>query len=252
MHELTSGAIDFGVHAARSGGAPEANRAPGLARRFALRFARGRAPRATPGLALRFALAYPIGSAPRSARGRAGRSIGFAAALAFALGLAACASGGSASGSDAKKDGAHPIRIRYVHYSSGQKLELIDRSLSSSADFYSKTRKLEDASTKVTTDEVLQETVAEFEAKGFFEKAEPGGSPASGENALFQSLEVETPERFVHMSVRKGSSAADLQIFTDCKKAFILIYNDTYQLQSVDRPPDWNAQGKKNPTPAKQ
>ena len=68
---------------------------------------------------------------------------------------------------------------------------------------------------------------------------------------IFQSLEVETPERFVHMTVQKGSPAADLQTFTECKKAFIAIYNDTYQLQSVDRPPDWNAQGANGQPPPK-
>ena len=186
--------------------------------------------------------------APGRREARAGTSLVCACAVLLAL-VAACASGGSASSTDAP--GAHPIRIQYMHYTSGQKLELIDRSLSSSADYYSKTRRLEDANTKVTTDEVLQETLALFESKGFFDKAQPGASPAAGEGVLYQSLEVETPERFVHMTVQKGTTPADLKIFSECWQAFRLIYNETYQLQSVDRPPDWNAQNKGQGPPKK-
>jgi hypothetical protein len=168
--------------------------------------------------------------------------------IAIGCALGACAS----SSASATKDGGHPIRIQYVHYTSGSKLELIDRSLSSSADLYSKTRKLEDASTKVTTDEILQETLSLFESKGFFDKAEPGGSPAAGKGLLYQSLEVETPERFVHMTVQKGSTPADVKVFNECWQAFRAIYNDTYQLQAVDHPPDWNAQNKSpSPSPKK-
>jgi hypothetical protein len=165
--------------------------------------------------------------------------------------LAACASDRTSSSTDAKQSGGHPIRIQYVHYTSGQKFELIDQSRSSATELYSKTRRLEDASTKVTTDEVLQATLDLFESKGFFDKAEHGASPASGQGVFLQSLEVETPDHWVHMSVQRGSTQPDLKLFTECKQAFIGIYNDTYQLQSVDRAPDWNVQAPSGQSPAK-
>lgn len=162
--------------------------------------------------------------------------------MLLACGLSACNSTSASSGADAKQGGGPAIRIQYVHYTSGQRLELINQSHSPSAEVYSKTRRLEDASTKVTTDEILQETIDYFESAGFFDKAEHGGSPAAGQGVLLQSLEVETPDRFVHMSVQKGMKPDDLKTFSECQKAFIAIYNNTYQLQSVDRVPDWNVQ----------
>jgi hypothetical protein len=159
------------------------------------------------------------------------------------LALAACASEHSSASGGADTSGGHPIRILYLAYKSNQRLELIDRSLSSSSEYYSQTRKLENAGTKVTSDEVLKETLDLFDSKGFFEKAEPGPAPASGESVYTQSLEVETPGRVVHMSLHKATPPKDVQLFLDCQKAFVTIYNGTYQLQSVDRAPDWNVQG---------
>jgi hypothetical protein len=82
-----------------------------------------------------------------------------------------------------------------------------------------------------------------FESKGYFAGAEPGPAPASGEGVYLQALEVETPGRLVHMSIHKATTAKDIQLFLECQKAFVTIYNGTYQLQSVDRAPDWNVQG---------
>jgi hypothetical protein len=163
--------------------------------------------------------------------------------VASLLGLGACTSDRSSASSGAGASGDRPIRILYVAYKSSQRLQLIDRSMSSSADYYSQTRKLEDAGTKVTSDEVLQETLDLFESKGFFDKAEHGAAPLSGENVYLQALEVETPGRVVHMSIHKATPPKDVQLFLECQKAFVTIYNGTYQLQSVDRAPDWNVQG---------
>jgi hypothetical protein len=166
----------------------------------------------------------------------------FLTAAALLLGVAGCASDKSAAGG-ASKGGNHPIRVLYVHYKSNQKLELIDQSLSSSSDYYSQTRKLENAGTKVTSDEVLQELLDFFESKGFFDKGQGGPAPSSGEGVYLQALEVESSGRIVHMSMHKATPVDDIKLFLECQKAFVTIYNGTYQLQSVDRAPDWNVQG---------
>jgi hypothetical protein len=168
-------------------------------------------------------------------------------ALVFALSTAAL-SGCASTGADAPKDGSGAIRIECVIYGASaqgsrpdQRFELIDKSRSSAADLYSKTRKLEDASTKVTTDEILKETLAFFESKGFFEKAESGPAP-SGSAGLLRAIEVETPDRFVHLTIQKGFTQPEMTRFMECQKAFFDIYNNTYQLQAVDRAPDWESQ----------
>jgi hypothetical protein len=191
------------------------------------------------------------------------------ARAALACALAACAGAFTACASnhvaEGAKDGGLPIRIQCVIYGSpggsvggsqrsaanahgDQRFELIDQSRSSASDLYSKTRKLEDASTKVTTDEILKETITFFESKGFFDKAESGPAPSSGGGGILRAIEVETPDRFVHLTIQKGFTQPEMTRFMECQKAFFDIYNNTYQLQAVDRAPDWESQ---NPGAAK-
>ena len=149
--------------------------------------------------------------------------------------------------SDAKsaaKSGAgqtQPIRIRYFAYASGQNLELVNTAHTDATELYSTTRSLSDAGRKVSTDEVMDEVLKLFRNRGFYERAQAGAAPSTAEGTWSQSLEVETPGELVHMSLHKGSTADDRKLFFECAQAFVAIYNNTYQLQSVDRAPDWRA-----------
>jgi hypothetical protein len=130
--------------------------------------------------------------------------------------------------------------VRFVDWRSGQRLTLVDESHTDRAKLYSSAKPLSDAGTKVTTDEILEETLKYFTQQGFFSRAVPG--PATGSGA--QSLEVETPEGMVHMDLHAGTSTKDAGIFRVCRNAFADLYNSVYQLQSVNEAPDWDQQKK--------
>ena len=153
--------------------------------------------------------------------------------------------------SSAAKSGAghaQPIRIRYLAYASGQNLELVNAAHTDATELYSTTRSLADAGRKVSTDEVMDEVLKLFRDRGFYDKAEAGAAPSSGAGTWSQSHEVETPGELVHMSLHKASTADDRKLFFECAQAFVAIYNNTYQLQSVDRAPEWRASPPRNPS----
>lgn len=164
-------------------------------------------------------------------------------ALAICIALASCASTASSSDSAKPAVTGRPARVVYMNYSAGaagQRLEIVNQSHTDRTELYSRARPLEDAVTKVTTDEVMDELIGFFRTKGFFEKAEAGPAPRTSDGLYTQALEIETPSERVHMSVQKGLPPAERQRFLECAQAFVMIYNDTYQLQSVDRAPDWD------------
>jgi len=162
---------------------------------------------------------------------------------------AACASSKSAAAA-----GGHgrAIRVKFVDFRSGQNLELVDQSHTDRSELYSKKVRLEDAGTKVTTDEILEETLSYFRDRGFFGRTQPGASPATNEGVWSASLEIETPDGTVHANLGKSSTPAERQAFLECAKAFADVYNSTYQLQAVDRAPDWEAQKAKPKQPGLQ
>ena len=166
------------------------------------------------------------------------------ALLLAALGLSACASP-SAPTSKSEILKTRPLRVHFVDWRSGQNLTLVDQSHTDRSKLYSTAHPLSDAGTKVTTDEVLEETLKFFRGCGFFDHALKGAAPAGGTGGgAAQSLEVETPDEIVHMDLGRGTSPADGNVFRQCRDNFAALYNNVYQLQSVDRAPDWDAQQK--------
>ena len=161
-----------------------------------------------------------------------------AAAVAGLLCLAACKSAPKEPEADPAPSGK-PVRMAYLTYNSQQRFVLVNESHTDRTEFYSNTRPLEDAGTKVSTDEVVEETVKFFDSKGFFAKAADGPAPASGQGTYIQALEVEREGRAVHIALTKSASKDERALFYECAQALLLIYNNTYQLQSVDRAPEW-------------
>ena len=162
-----------------------------------------------------------------------------AVALA-ALGIAACASSAS-KGAQTASASTRPLRVHFVDWRSSQSLTLVDQSHTDRAKLYSTRHRLAEAGTKVTTDEVLEETVKFFRQQGFFDHARKGPAfPGS----VAQSLEVETPEEVVHMDLDRTTPPNDAKVFRTCRDNFAALYNSVYQLQSVDEAPDWDAQQK--------
>ncbi len=166
------------------------------------------------------------------------------ALLSIALFAAACSSAPPRS-DVATTSGPAPrtgraIEVHYRAYASAMELGLVNESHTERAELYSQTRPLAAASVKVATDEILEEVVRYFREQGFFELARSGAAPASAPQGGKQALEVATPEGRVHVVLREGFPQADTRRFLTCVKAFLDVYNATVQLQSVDRPPDWD------------
>lgn len=162
-------------------------------------------------------------------------------ACVLSIVVAGCSSTkGSSGGTEGR-----PARIAFVSYASagaGKRIELVNESHSNRAELYSQRKSIEDAVTKVTTDEVMDELVKLFRARGVYERAQKGAAPADGGGAFTQALEIDTPGFEGHWSLPRGASSEDRQRFLECAQAFVMIYNDTYQLQSVDRAPDaWSS-----------
>lgn len=178
------------------------------------------------------------------------RSLRFVLVCVLAL-AAGCASGerrteeanGAASATATKSRDA--MSVRYLTYGTGQKLALVNPAHSDRTELYSKTIPLEQAGTKVTTDDVLEATVEEMERIGLFRLTRPGAAPEATAGSNPQALEVTRDGTTVHVLLTRESSVDDKRIFRDCAYVFRDIYNATYQLQSVKDAPDWEAQKKR-------
>jgi hypothetical protein len=165
--------------------------------------------------------------------------------LVLLFGLVALAGCGATSSSKATDEPVRtrPIRIHFVDWRSNQNLVLLDQSHTDRSELYSSQVKIDEAGTKVTTDEVLEETVRFFREEGFFDHAVNGKAGAGGD--VVQTLEVETPDGTVHFRFGRSTDPESAKIFRTCRDNFVALYNNVYQLQSVDRVPDWEAQNQK-------
>jgi hypothetical protein len=167
-------------------------------------------------------------------------------ALAISSVIASCASTAPGSASEKPERTGQPARVAYLNYGAGpggQRLEIVNQSHTDRTELYSRARPIEEAVTKVASDEILEELIGFFRTKGFFEHSAKGPAPVTGNGQYSQALEIEAPGEYVHVTVHKGLTSDERQRFLECAQAFVLIYNDTYQLQSVDRAPDWDPSG---------
>ena len=166
--------------------------------------------------------------------------------------VGACGSTSSSSGIERREKTGHPLRVRYVAYASGQRLELVNDSHSDRTEMYSSTKTLEEAFVKVATDEVLDETIANFKTNGYFERAAPGSAPRETPAGISQALEVEQGGQTTFWALSKTAAPDDVKRFVECAKLFTFVYNNTFGLQSVEQAPDWQSQNstlkkKRNP-----
>jgi hypothetical protein len=157
--------------------------------------------------------------------------------------LPSCASSSSSaqSGSTSEK-AAGAMRVRYVTYATNQQFVLVNPAHTDRSELYSKAVAIDEAGTKVSTDEVIDETLKWFDEKGFFDRAQPGPAPRTVQGKNPQALEVDRGGRVFHLLVSQGSSVEDRQCFNECGRAFLEIYNSTLQLQAVKEPPEWQTQ----------
>ena len=134
--------------------------------------------------------------------------------------------------------------MRFLSYATPrQDLALVNDAHTDRTQLYSAARSIEDAGTKVTTNEIMAETLGYLDSHDYFKFAQPGVAPSSGEGVYSVSLELETPTHGVmHWSLRRDSTPKERQALQECCYAFRDVYNNTYQAQAVNRVPDFEGQ----------
>jgi hypothetical protein len=156
------------------------------------------------------------------------------AGLWLCLGLAACS---SPSSDEEEKEGP-ALRVTYLSYTTGQRLELVSEGHTSRLEQYSEVRA--DASRKVQTNEIMVGLVEILDDYGFDDYAVDGPLPpyeGGAAGAATWALEVDGPDGARHVLAHAGLSpeaARDLQRYM---LAFVDTYNATYGLQAVEAAP---------------
>ena len=149
--------------------------------------------------------------------------------LGLTLLLCACA---SSSSSGAGEDGpGTPLRVTYIHYKSGQRLELVNEAHTGRLEQYSAVRA--DASRKVQTNDVMNGLVEVLMENGFEERAQAGSAPADA-GVMSWALEIEDDQSLRHMGPVRGVSPEDYKQQLRLAAAFVDTYNATYGLQAVE------------------
>lgn len=142
-----------------------------------------------------------------------------------------------------------PLRVRYLAYRSGQSLQLVNESHTDPHRLYSQKVSVQEASTKVQSDEVMDALVERLREHGFFDRAQNGPAPSMKASNYSQAFEIESQEGVKHWKVLDKSSEKDRRDFLLCAKDFVDLYNETIQMQAVDQAPDWKGDGKQYTPP---
>jgi hypothetical protein len=152
------------------------------------------------------------------------------------LALAALAACGSTGGArpDAK---GKPASIVFHDYRSGASLTLVNESHTNRLEQYSKSVRPADATTKVASDEIVDALIQHMASLGFFAKAASGPAPDTSQEWT-QALEVDAPGGARHMLAQKGIDAGTAKTFREARDAFLEVYNNVFQAQSVEAQPD--------------
>ena len=143
--------------------------------------------------------------------------------------LCACSSSSSAGGDEDEL--GTPLRVTYVHYKSGQRLELVNEAHTGRLEQYSAVRA--DASRKVQTNDVMRGLVEVLMDNGFEERAQAGAAPAST-GVMSWALEIEDDQGLRHIGPMPGLTPEESHSLLRLAAAFVDTYNATYGLQAVE------------------
>ena len=145
-----------------------------------------------------------------------------------------CASSSSPSGSGGAADDGARMRVTLRDYKGGNVFELVSESHTNRVDYYSAARA--DASRKIQTDEVMEVLIEELEKQGFKSHRQEGRGPSQGGAVISWGIEVEEGPRTDHWVVGKGSAIDEIQAFSECRDAFLQLYNITASYQAIENP----------------
>jgi hypothetical protein len=116
-------------------------------------------------------------------------------------------------------------------YRSKLSFSLVGGSDEERVSFYSKKR--DDASTKIQTPEIMEELVSFFRKQGLEKRASSGTAPVTTSTAT-KCIEVRDGDGVRHL-LRTPQMPADVaNAFEQYVQAFLIVYQETYALQSVE------------------
>lgn len=127
-----------------------------------------------------------------------------------------------------------PIRMTVYDYRTPIQFELVNQSHTAKVDQYSKVRKLEEASRKVSEDEVMAALLAWENENGFQKFAQKGAAPALRSGMRTWALEIETPAGTQYIMEASAASVDDKKQMRKLRDAVIEIFNNTQSWQAVD------------------
>lgn len=151
------------------------------------------------------------------------------ALLAPLIVFAGCAAPrGAVSTADART--GRPARVAFHDLRSGARFALVNESHTDRVELYS--RPSTDLSTKVASDEVMEELLAFLEGEaGLSRYAVPG--PAPQDSSWTQTVEVETPDGVWHVAVARATPQDERRAFQAAYINFLALWNNIYQGQAV-------------------
>ena len=161
-----------------------------------------------------------------------------AALLCLSLLVGACSSGPSRRAeAPADADLGTPLRVTYIMYRSGQRLELVNEAHTGRVEQYSQVRS--DASRKVQTNDVMEGLVEVLRDNGFDRFSNAGPAPLASGSAgpMPWALELDDSGAVSYIGAVPGLSPKDNQTLLRLATAFVDTYNATYGLQAVKLKP---------------
>lgn len=154
--------------------------------------------------------------------------------LALCLSLGACVAPPSSSeGSPGRMsaESGTPGRVTLLDYRTSNRLTLLNEAHTDPVALY--TEKRSSASTKVTSNEIFRAMLGHFEDQGFSGVAVAGYAPAVSDGSVRSALEMESNGAVHHIVLDTSNTPHSYKVLSDCRQAFLQIYNRTEQHQAI-------------------
>jgi len=161
--------------------------------------------------------------------------------LGLLLGLAALLAPACTSAPSSEKGAAMvgsegtPLRVAYISYRNGQRIELVNEAHTDRVEQYSKVRTSADR--KVQTNDVMSGLVEVLYQYGYGKYELPGPAPDEGGGRWAWAIEMEGANGVNHVLAGPGLTKEEQEDLIRYAAAIVDTYNATYGLQAVELAP---------------
>jgi hypothetical protein len=160
----------------------------------------------------------------------------------FALGLTLCLLTAACTSAPSSKEGkamagpeGTPLRIAYISYRNGQRIELVNEAHTDRVEQYSEVRT--NADRKVQTNDVMAGLVEVLYEYGYGKYEVPGAAPTEGAGRWAWAIEMEGAGGINHVLAGPGLGQEEQEDLIRYAAAIVDTYNATYGLQAVEVTP---------------